>query len=384
MTLSPPLSIIVVGAGLIGPRHAQHVKSNPSTTLSALIDPSPNAKKVAQDLQTPCYSSIEEYFVYLQENNLNAPDGALICTPNHTHIKIATDLASRGVNLLIEKPVSICPEEAKALKCFVQDKDVQVLVGHHRRFNPFIIAAKENLDSVGDVIAVQGSWALKKPLSYFTASPWRTDSRSGGGPLLINLIHDIDILQYLFGKIERVYAEPIKKQRTAFTNVDEGASIVMRFENGITGTFICADNVTSSFNFEAGTGENPLIPTDDKIEGFYRIFGSKGTLSVPDLTLYHQQDLPDHEHGWNSPVSQTTLLNKRSHLRQLLPFDAQLDHFVDIIRGKADPLCTIDDGMSSLLCIDAILKSLATELPERVKSVKDIEPDFEALGVVNT
>lgn len=68
----------------------------------------------------------------------------------------------------------------------------------------------------------------------------------------------------------------------------------------------------------------------------------------------------------------------------MLPFDAQLDHFVDIIRGKADPLCTIDDGMSSLLCIDAILKSLATELPERVKSVKDIEPDFEALGVVNT
>lgn len=380
MTISPPLHIIVIGAGLIGPRHAQHVSKNSHTILAALIDPSPNAKAVAKKLNTPLYRSIQEYFDYIKEYSLPQPDGALICTPNHTHVKISAELLSRGVNVLVEKPVSICPEDAKALKCFVEDKDVKVLVGHHRRFNPFIIAAKERLESVGDVIAIQGTWALKKPLSYFTTSPWRTDIKSGGGPLLINLVHDIDLLQYLFGKIERVYAEPVKKQRTQFKNVDEGACIVLKFENGITGTFICADNVTSSFNFESGTGENPLIPADDNIEGFYRVFGSKGTLSIPDLTLYHQQSLADDKHGWNSSVSKTSLINERSRLREILPFDAQLDHFVDVIRGDSEPLCTIEDGMTSLLCVAAILESVESQLPVTVKTVEDISPNFEAIS----
>lgn len=384
MTISPPLQIIVVGAGLIGPRHAQHVSSNPNTTLAALIDPSPSAQEVAKKLSTLLYRSIDEYFEYIKEYNLPHPDGALICTPNHTHVQIAAQLSSRGVNILIEKPVSIYPEDAKALKCFVEDKDVQVLVGHHRRFNPFIIAAKERLELVGDVIAIQGTWTLKKPLTYFTSSPWRSDLKSGGGPLLINLVHDIDLLQYLFGRVERVYAEPVKKQRTQFKNVDEGACIILKFENGITGTFICADNVTSSFNFESGTGENPLIPADDNIEGFYRVFGSKGTLSIPDLTLYHQQDLADEKHGWNSSVSQTSLIDERSRLRQIMPFDAQLDHFVDVIRGTTDPLCTIDDGMASILCVAAILRSVESQLPVKVSTVEDISPNFEALGLASS
>lgn len=380
MTVSSPLQIIVIGTGLIGPRHAQHVLSHPSTILAALIDPSPDAKRLAQKLSTPWHSSVEQYFKYIEENNLPRPDGALICTPNHTHVPIAADLASRGVNILVEKPVSNYPEDAKALKCYLKNKNVGVLVGHHRRFNPFILAAKEQLKLVGEVIAIQGTWTLKKPLSYFTSAPWRTDLKTGGGPLLINLVHDIDILQYLFGRVERVYAEPVKKQRSDFKNVDEGACIVLKFENGITGTFICADNVISSFNFESGTGENPLIPADDNIEGFYRVFGSKGTLSIPDLTLYHQQTLADEKHGWNSPVSQTSLNHKRSCLRQIMPFDAQLNHFVEVIRGQAEPLCTIEDGMASLLCVDAIIKSVKSELPIIVSTVEDIIPNFEALG----
>lgn len=380
MTISPPLQIIVIGAGLIGPRHAQHVVNNPNTKLAALIDPSPNAIEISRKLSTPLYRSIDEYFECIKEYNLPQPDGAIVCTPNHTHVKISAQLISRGLNVLVEKPVSICPEDAKALKCFVEDKEVKVLVGHHRRFNPFIIAAKESLALVGDVIAIQGTWTLKKPLSYFTTSPWRTDIKSGGGPLLINLVHDIDLLQYLFGKIEKVYAEPVKKQRKQFKNVDEGACIILKFENGITGTFICADNVTSSFNFESGTGENPLIPADDKIEGFYRVFGSKGTLSIPDLTLYHQQSLGDEKHGWNSSVTQTSLVEERTQLRKIMPFDCQLNHFVDIIRGKADPLCTIEDGMDSLLCVAAILESVESQLPVSVRTIEDISPNPEAIA----
>lgn len=381
MTASNPVLLIVVGAGLIGPRHAQHIIQNVNCELLALVDPSSQAVAVAEELGTLCFLSTDDLFEYLDDNSIPHPDGALICTPNHTHASIAARLASKGVHLLIEKPVSTSLEEARALQEYVFEKDVKVLIGHHRRFNPFIVAAKENLHKVGEIIAIQGTWTLKKPKSYFEASLWRTDVRTGGGPLLINLIHDLDLLQYLFGPIERVYAELLKKKRVEYPNVDEGACITLRFENGITGTFICSDNVTSPFNFESGTGENPLIPFDDKLEGFYKIFGTDGTLSVPDFTLYHQSNLKYEERSWNEPIKRTLLLGSLNDTRKLRPFDCQLSHFVEVIRGESKPACTIDDGIRALLCVDAVIKSLESELPQKVDSVSTIAPDFEAIGV---
>lgn len=375
------LQIIVIGAGLIGPRHAQHVLDNPSTDLLAIVDPSSRAKEVSNDLRTLHFVSLDELFRYLAEKDLPDPDGAIICTPNHTHAQIAALLASRGIHVLIEKPVSSSLEEAKALKHHVDHSQIKVLMGHHRRFNPFIIAAKESLSMLGEVVAVQGTWTLHKPQAYFEASPWRTDSSSGGGALLINLVHDLDLMQYLFGPIERVYAEFLRKQRRHYPNVDEGACITLRFQSGITGTFICADNVTSPFNFEVGTGENPTIPFDERLEGVYKVFGVKGTLSIPDMTLYHQPDLK--ENSWTHPITRKSLLQDRNEFKDIKPFDNQLNHFIDVIRGNSEPVCTIDDGISALLCIDAVVRSLESEIPVLVQSVDDIRPDFDAINVAN-
>lgn len=373
------IQLVVVGAGLIGPRHAQHVLDNPSTNLIGIVDPSPRAKEVSKTLGTLHFASLDELFTFLESNGLPYPDGAIICTPNHTHARIAALLASKGINVLIEKPVSSNLEEAKALKVHVENLHTKVLMGHHRRFNPFIVAAKENLSLLGDVVAVQGTWTLHKPQAYFEVSPWRTDSASGGGALLINLVHDLDLMQYLFGPIERVYAEYLRKRRQHYPNVDEGACITLKFQNGITGTFICADNVTSPFNFEAGTGENPTIPFDELLEGVYKVFGVKGTLSIPDMTLYHQPNLA--ENSWTQPITRKSLFKNRRELRKIKPFDNQLDHFVDIIRGDADPACTIDDGISALLCVDAVIRSLDSGVPVTVDRVEDITPDFAAIKV---
>lgn len=380
-----PLQIIIIGAGLIGPRHGTHVNQSPYCELFGIVDPSPAALQVARDLNTDYFPSVRDLIAYCQESKIPYPDGAIVCTPNHTHIKLSAELASYGIHLLVEKPLSSKPEEAKALKEFALEKNVKLLVGHHRRFNPYIVAAKKNLHRAGEIIAIQGTWALRKPANYFATSPWRTDSKTGGGVLLINLVHDLDLLQYLFGPIERIYAELLKKQRTQYSNVDEGAALTIRFANGITGTFICSDNVTSPFNFESGTGENPTVPHHDGLEGFYRIFGSKGTLSVPDMNLFHQpESSDDDESSWLAPIVREALVeNRQESLNSVLPFDLQLDHFVNVIRGKVEPYCTADDGMSALLCIDAVLKSIETGIPQNVQHVKNILPDFKSLGLDN-
>ncbi|CAX40657.1 oxidoreductase, putative [Candida dubliniensis CD36] len=368
------LQIIVVGAGLIGPRHALHVSNNPQTDLFAIIDPNPATADVAETFNTLYFPSIESCMKYCDENSIPYPDGAIVCTPNHTHVSVSAELASYGIHLLVEKPIGSTPEDAKALKHYCELKNVKVLVGHHRRFNPYILSTKKNLSKVGQIVAIQGSWMLSKPQEYFDVSPWRKSTSTGGGVLLINLVHDLDLLQYMFGRIQRIYAELLSQQRNH--EADEGAALTIKFESGVTGTFICCDNVVSPFNFESGTGENPTIPKNQGVSGIYRIFGSKGTLSMPDMKLYHQEK--DVTSSWTNPINETVI---ESDLEKL-PFDSQLEHFIDLIRGNVkEPWCSIDDGISALLCIDAVMKSIESDMPVKVPDIKSVSADYSKLGV---
>lgn len=364
-----PLKLIVCGLGLIGPRHAEQIKLNPETELIAFVDPSPKAQKVADSFEVPLFPNLEA----LLSAGLK-PDAAYVCTPNTLHVPVATELANKGINILVEKPVSTKVEDAIQLKELVERKGVKLLVGHHRRFNPYILATKKHLDKLGAIIAVDGVWALKKNDTYFQQVYWRNVKSLGGGPILINLVHDLDLLQYLMGPIKRVYAEELSRNRTSANvadPVDEGAVLTLSFESGAKGTFIVSDNVISPFNFEMGTGENPIIPkVGNPTDGvFYRIFGTKGTLTVPDFAYYHQNDLkPGMEEGWWEPIQKTTL---EKDIRGI-PFALQLDHFVKFLRGDEEAKCTATDGISALLVIEAIMESLETGLPKNVKTISSL------------
>lgn len=373
-----PISIVVVGAGLIGPRHARHINDHKSALLFGIVDPSEVGKEVAEQLSTDYYASIAEMIAHCDANDIPYPNGAVVATPNATHIRVSAELASHGIHLLVEKPLGSRAEESAALKRYCSERNVHLLVGHHRRFNPFIVETKSHLDKLGRIVALQGTWTLCKPKEYFEASKWRTSSETGGGTLLINLVHDIDILQFLFGPVERVYAEVLEKQRQEYPLADEGAALTLRFVSGVCGTFVCSDAVTSPFNFESGTGENPTIPFHDSLEGFYRIFGTQGTLSVPDMTLYSQ---PQPEKDWNQPVQKLQISAPSHDLRQKHPFDLQLAHFIRVIQGAQEPLCTADDGMQAQLCIAAVAKSIETGMPQLVRQVETIAPDLKALGL---
>lgn len=374
------LEIVVIGVGLIGPRHAEHVVKNPTTNLFAIVDLNTNSKQLANRMNTNFFQRIEDMIKYCRDNQIKYPDGAIVCTPNHTHVQVASELANHGINLLIEKPLSPSAEDSKALKIFTNFKKVKVLIGHHRRFNPFIVATKQQLSKVGKVIAVQGTWTLKKDEEYFRDSPWRTDCATGGGVLLINLIHDLDLLQYLFGPISQVYAEPLAQQRQ-YKDADEGAILTLRFKSGVCGTFICSDNVTSPFNFETSTGENPNIPYNNDVQGLYRIFGSEGTLSIPDFNLFTHNSNNDKNKNWLYDIDCEKLLHGDDLVKQK-PFDFQLDHFVNIINNSQVPSCTIDDGISALLVIESVKKSIETNKPQVIPDVTDIKPNFEALHSV--
>ncbi|TVY53861.1 UDP-N-acetylglucosamine 3-dehydrogenase, partial [Lachnellula suecica] len=247
---SPPLKIAIIGGGLIGHRHGSSVLTNPSTTLTALVEPSPSGPSTAAFLHTTHYTSLSSLLA-----SPHKPDAAIVCTPNNTHVSLSLELIEAGVHVLVEKPISESVEEGRVLVERAREKGVKLLVGHHRRFNPYLLATKAHLSSssLGKIIAVQGTWCLLKPASYFEGTGgWRQEA----GVVMINLIHEVDLLQFLLGPIVLVSA--LATSKTRGYKAEDGAVAMLRFESGVVGTFVLSDAVPSPWSFEGGTGENPM------------------------------------------------------------------------------------------------------------------------------
>lgn len=348
-----PLRIAVIGgSGIIGRRHCQHVSSNPSTELIAIVDPSPSALETATLHSTPLYPSIAA--LLLTTSPSSRPYAAIVCTPNDTHVALSSQLAEAGIHILCEKPISNDVASASKLIAIAQRHAVKLLIGHHRRFNPYTVAAKQTVErgAIGAITAVSGLWTALKPASYFAdAQAWRGNKGGGGGPVLLNFIHEIDLMHYLFGPVTRIHAEKTLSRRPQEADAaEEGAAITLRFASGVVGAFILSDNVASPHSFEGGTGENPLLAKTGS--DVYRIFGTKGTLSVPDMVLSTYED---GQEGWERSMNVEKLEVENI---KVAPFDSQLEHFVKVCRGETEPSCSGEEGLRALVVCEAIREAL--------------------------
>lgn len=168
---------------------------------------------------------------------------------------------------------------------------------------------------------------------------------------MINLIHEIDIMHYLLGPITRVFAEKSISRRGF--DAEEGVAIVLKFESGVVGTFLLLDNVPSPHSFEAGTGENPMIPKAGK--DVYRIIGSEGMVSVPDMKWSRY----DAVKSWTETLRETEV----KVITDKAPFELQIKHFVEVVAGREEPVCSGAAGLRAVVVCEAVKKALTTGLP---------------------
>ncbi|POR34974.1 hypothetical protein TPAR_04856 [Tolypocladium paradoxum] len=342
MTTCIKPKLAVIGAGLIGPRHARTVAESNGADLIAIVDPMSAGQRLAEELGVAYYKSTAELL-----QSPDKPDAAIICTPNHTHVPVAKELSTAGVHVLVEKPFCTDIPSGKELLEHLDITGVKALVGHHRRFNPYMVTAKHLVSSgsLGNIIAINGLWTTYKPLDYFDPpAEWRRHET--GGVVLINMIHEVDLLHYLFGPIVRVHAERTISQRGF--EAEEGAALTLRFKSGVVGSFVVSDNLPSPYNFESGTGENPLIPKAG--QDCYRIFGTEASLSVPDMTRWSYTST---EKTWHEE-----LFREKISVPEGTPFELQLKHFVKVIRGEEFPSCTGQSGLAALVVCQAIKDAL--------------------------
>src|ERR1700740_2457353 len=219
-----PVRLAVLGAGLIGKRHIQHIKAEPEAELLAIVDPAPEAKSLALDMNVRCSPS----FATLVDEE--KPEGVIVATPNQVHVANGLECIAAGLPTLVEKPIADDVASAAWLVEAAEAAHVPLLVGHHRRYNPLIRKAKEAVDSgrLGRVLAAHSFFWLHKPDDYFEVS-WRREK--GAGPVFLNLIHDVDNLRFLLGDVVSVQAYEFNAFRS--NPVEETAAILLRFESGV-------------------------------------------------------------------------------------------------------------------------------------------------------
>ncbi|MDH2400600.1 Gfo/Idh/MocA family oxidoreductase [Bradyrhizobium sp. SSUT18] len=338
--MSMRLRIGVAGAGLIGRRHIALIDASQDCVLAGIADPSPAAKDHAQARNTPWFA---DHRALLAEEK---PDGLIIASPNALHLQMALDCAEAGVPALIEKPVTDTVAAAQRLCTTIKRSAVPMLVGHHRRHNPIIKAARETVANgrLGRLTTIVGLWLLRKPDDYFEVA-WRREQ--GGGPLLINLIHDIDNLRFVCGEIVEVQA--LTSNMVRGFAVEDTAALLLRFANGALGTVTGSDATPAPWSWELTSGENPAYTQQD--QPCYILSGTAGSLAVPTMELWSYSG----NSGWHTPLSRETIAPP-----SLDPLAEQLRHFCAVIAGREQPLISVEDAMGTLSVVEAVSEAART------------------------
>jgi predicted dehydrogenase len=334
-----PLRIAVAGAGAIGRRHIELIGESKECVLSAIADPSPAASEIAQRTGVPRFATLADLLAN------DRPDGVIDATPNSLHVTNALQCLDAKVAVLVEKPVAHSVEEGERLVRAVQAAPgARVLVGHHRAHSPILAKAREIIQAgtLGSVVGVTASAMFYKPDRYFTDAPWRR--QIGGGPILINLIHEIGNLRSLCGEIVSVQAS--KSSATRGFEVEDTAAILLRFANGALGTFLLSDTAAAARSWEQTSQENKDYASYDD-EDCYVIAGTKGSLSIPTMRLktYGATQVRSWFEPFEAPVA---AVDRRD------PLELQLAHFCAVIREEAKPLVTALDGLQNLRIVEAI------------------------------
>ena len=338
--MTSSIRLALIGFGLIGRRHAGIIRRTPELELVAIVEPDTQAQQAAQRLQAPIYPDLAGMLAQA------SPDAVVLATPTPLHLEQGLACIAARLPVLIEKPIAVSASEAQVLVDSAHAADVPLLIGHHRRHNGAVQAAKAAIDSgvIGAIRAVQATCWFYKPDYYFAAAPWRT--RPGAGPISVNLVHDVDLLRHFCGEVLSVQAVAAASRR-GHANEDL-ASAILSFASGAIATISVADGIVAPWSWELTAHENPVYPATN--ESCYLIGGSQGGMSLPDLRVWRHDQDPD----WWAPINASSLLRHHQD-----PLAQQMQHFVEVIKRKQAPLVSGAEGLKSLAVVEAIAQSAA-------------------------
>lgn len=331
------LKFALVGCGKIAKRHSELLgfKKIKGASLAAICDINEEkAKKIGEQFKIPYYTDMDE----MMQNQYI--DVVSILTESGLHAKHVINLAKYGKHLVVEKPMALTLEDADQMISTCNKNNSKLFVIKQNRFNVPVLKLHEalNLGRFGKLVlgTVRVRWARTQ--SYYDQDSWRGTWAFDGGVLTNQASHHIDMLEWMMGDVESVFA----KATTSLVNIEaeDTAVVTLKFKNGALGLI------------EATTATRP-----HDLEGSISILGEQGSVVISGFAVNKMQT-------WSFEQKQEgddEVLDKYSvNPPNVYGFghQAYYEHVVDCIINNKKQLIDGISGKKSLELIVAIYNSI--------------------------
>ncbi len=345
--MSKKIKISIIGTGLMGLQHIKAIQKSNKANLHSIVDISNNAKNLSKKFKIRMHSNVSELL------NSKKPDAVIVATPNKLHEKHTLIFLKKKIPVLLEKPISDNIQSAKKIIRCANKNKTPLLIGYHRRYNSIVSKVKNiiNKGKLGSIVSSNVLCWFYKHKAYYKEK-WRVSK--GGGPLGINLVHDIDMICYLLGPIK--YVQAFTTNKTRKFQVEDTAIISLIFNSGALCTLNLSDTIVAPWSYELTAGENPAYPITN--QSAYIIGGTKGSLQFPNLKIWFYKN----ERSWWNKI----YVNEDKYKKDNNTLLNQIDHFADVVSKKVKPKVNGNDGLISLKIFAAINKSAKTGKKVRV------------------
>jgi len=337
----------IIGCGVIGDIHAKSINNTDGAKLVAVSDISlEKAKKFGQKYNVKYY---QDYKKLLERKDIDVVN---ICLPSGMHLQSCVDAAKAGKNILCEKPLEVTLDKIDHINEVVRKNNVKLGVVFQKRFQESSRRIKEALEDkkLGKVIS--GSIYIKyyRNQKYYDSANWRgTWEYDGGGCLMNQGIHDVDLLQWFLGPVKSIYAITDTVAHKGI-EVEDIAIAIIRFKNGAKGII------------EASTSCYPGFPS------LLQIYGTLGTITLRDdkITDWKFINLSEEDLGFSKQI----LKQKRAEPEDTDRSDPiavlknrhkyQIEDMIRAINNNVAPKITCEEARKSVEIIQAIYKSSRT------------------------
>lgn len=317
--------VLVIGVGSIGERHLRCF-SNTGRVDAEFVEVNPTLRQTIAER----YPAARPH-ASLEEGLAAKPDLAVICTPAQLHIPIAQQLAEAGVHLLIEKPLSTSLTGIETLQETVRRKQIKVSIAYIYRSHPILTPMRQAIQSGRfgkpvELVSVSGQHFPTYRPAY--RSIYYTKRETGGGAIQDALTHLLNAGEWLLGPVNRLVVDAAH-QVLEGVDVEDTVHLLARHGN------VLANYCLNQYQ----------APNETSIS----IVCEKGTAQFV-----------AHENCWRWMTEPSQKWNVESFppLERDTMFVAQANQFLDVVEGKAEPLCTLEEGLQTLKVNLAALASL--------------------------
>lgn len=342
----------IIGAGNIGKHHAATITTIDNATLVAVCDIIPErAQELAEKHNCAWYTDINEILKH------DGIDIVTIGTPSGMHAEHVIACAKADKHIICEKPIEVTMEKAKLMNEACKQAGVKLAVISQHRFQPSTVEVKKYVDNgrFGKLILGTGAINWYRSQEYYDSGEWRaTWELDGGGALMNQGVHTVDVLQHLMGPVDSVYAhcETLGHERM---EVEDTAVATLRFRSGAIGTLVgttCAFPGLTARIMIVGKDGSAVIDNDQLVHAKFRdqyVNGEIGQFGDDDKD---KQIVAQDDTGSADPTAIAT----RGHARQFIDM-------LQAIEEDRDPAMNGNTAQKPLEIILAIYESARTGLP---------------------